>query len=86
LIAELLVERGAQAFIARCKSQHLDRLERELAMQAQRALDHDLPIADRRVGKELRLGRLLEVEEGATNAPPKRPALLWTTGSVDSPG
>ena len=36
-------------------------------MQAQRALDRDLPIAERSIGKYLGLGRFLEVEKGATD-------------------
>ena len=37
-------------------------------MQAQRALDRDLPVAEGGVGKDLRLWRFLEIEEGATDA------------------
>ena len=37
-------------------------------MQAQRALDRDLPVAEGSVGKDLRLGRFLEIEEGAADA------------------
>ena len=46
----------------------LDGLERELAGEPQRSLDRDLPVAESGVGKELRLGGFLEVEEGAANA------------------
>ena len=37
-------------------------------MQAQRALDRDLPVAEGGVGENLRLRRFLEVEEGAADA------------------
>ncbi len=68
LVAELLVERGAQVFVAGGEAQRLDGLERELAVQAQRALDRDLPVAEGGVGEDLRLRRFLEVEEGAADA------------------
>ena len=68
VLAELLVERGAQVFVAGGEAQRLDGLERELAVQAQRALDRHLPVAERGVGEDLRLGRFLEVEEGAADA------------------
>ena len=54
-VAELVVERGAQIFVAGGEAQRLDGLESELAMQAQRALDGDLPIAEGGVGENLRL-------------------------------
>ena len=68
VVAELVVERGAQVFVAGGEAQRLDGLERELAVQAQRALDRDLPVAEGGVGEDLRLWRLLEVEEGAADA------------------
>ena len=68
VVAELLVERRANVFVARGEAQRLDGLERELAVQAQRALDRDLPVAEGGVGEDLRLGRFLEVEEGAADA------------------
>ena len=43
LVAELLIERGANIFVAGIEAQRLDGFERELAVQAQRTLDGDLP-------------------------------------------
>jgi hypothetical protein len=37
-------------------------------VQAQRALDGDFPVAEGGVGEDLRLGRFLEIEEGAADA------------------
>ena len=55
LVAELFVERGADVLVAGGEAQRLDGLERELAVQAQRALDRDLPVAEGGVGEDLRL-------------------------------
>ena len=55
VVAELLVERGAEVLVAGGEAQRLDGLERELAVQAQRALDRDLPVAEGGVGENLRL-------------------------------
>ena len=68
VVAELLVERGAQVFVAGGEAQGLDGFDGELAVQAQRALDRDLPVAKGGVGEDLRLRRFLEVEEGAADA------------------
>ena len=68
LVAELVVERGADVFVAGGEAERLDGLHRELAVQAQRALDGDLPVAEGGVGENLRLLRLLEREVGVADA------------------
>jgi hypothetical protein len=68
-ISVFVVQRRAQLFVARGETQGLDGLERQLAVQAQRALDRRLPVAaEGGVGEDLRLGRFPEVQEGATDA------------------
>src|SRR5439155_14190023 len=68
IVAEFLVERGAQVFVTGSETQRLDGLEGEPAVQAQWALDGDLPVAEGGVGEDLRLRRFLKVEEGAADA------------------
>jgi len=68
VVAELVVEPGAQIFVTRGEAQRLDGFEGELAVQAQRALDRDLRVAEGGVGEDLRLKRFLEVEERAADA------------------
>jgi hypothetical protein len=68
VVTELRVERGADILVTRGEAQRLDRFERELAVQAQRALDRHLAIAEGGVGEDLGLGRFLEVEKGAADA------------------
>lgn len=67
-VTELLVEGGAQVFVAGGEAQRFDGLERALVVQAQRALDCDLPVAEGGILEDLRLGRFLEVEERAADA------------------
>ena len=63
VVAELVMERRADVLVAGGKAQAFDGLQRELAVQAQRALDGDLPVAEGGVGEDLRLRRLLELEK-----------------------
>src|SRR5205814_632386 len=68
VIAELVVKRYAQVLIAGREAQCFDRLEGELAVQAERAFNGYLPVAEGGVGEDLGLGCFLEIEEGAANA------------------
>jgi len=68
LVAQLLVERGADVLVAGGEAQRLDGIERELAVQAQRPLNRNLPVAEGSVGEYLRLGCFLKVEEDAADA------------------
>ena len=59
------VDLGSQRLVTRRKAQGLDAFVRELAFQAQRALDGDLPVAEVLGVEPFRLGgflRLAEVE------------------------
>jgi len=67
-LAELIVERGADLFIARGEAQRLDRLEGKLTVQPQGPLNRHLPIAEGGVGEDLGLGRLFEVEKCPADA------------------
>ena len=68
VVAELLVERGADVFVARGEAQGLDARAGELAVEAERALDLHLPVTEGGVGEDLRLRRFLEGEEGVADA------------------
>jgi hypothetical protein len=59
-VAQLVVERAADVLVARGEAQRLDGLRRELAVQAQRALDRHLPVAEGGIGEDLGLLGLLE--------------------------
>lgn len=67
--AEVAVQRPSHFFIARLIAERLNRLDRELTPEPQRALDDDLPIAKRLVGEDLRLFRFLELQENVHNLP-----------------
>src|ERR1019366_1925161 len=68
LVPELVVERGAEVFVAGGEAEGFDGLHGKLAVQAERALDGDFPVAEGGVGENLRLRRFLEREVGVANA------------------
>jgi hypothetical protein len=67
-VAEFVVQRDAEICTARSETKRLDGLHRELAVQAERALDRDLPLVEGGIGENLRLWRFLEREASSSFA------------------